>query len=75
MANYFTGASDKSKWVAFFLCLLLGAFGAHNFYVGRIGRGFLFLLTFGLCGVGIIIDLITILIGSFRDNVYAPLRH
>lgn len=33
MANYVTVTSDKKKWVAFFLCLFLGCFGAHYFYV------------------------------------------
>ena len=38
------------------LCLLLGWLGAHKFYAGRIGMGFLYLLTFGLCGIGWILD-------------------
>ena len=29
MSNYVTVTSDKKKWVAFFLCLFLGCFGAH----------------------------------------------
>lgn len=37
MANYVTVTSDKKKWVAFFLCLLLGNVGAHYFYVGHTG--------------------------------------
>lgn len=28
----------KDKWVAFFLCLFLGPFGAHKFYEGNIGK-------------------------------------
>ena len=64
----------KSKWVAFFLCFLLGALGAHRFYVGKIGTGILYLLTVGLFGVGILVDLILILVGSFRDKAGFPLR-
>lgn len=75
MANYVTGTSDKKKWTAFFLCLLLGMVGAHHFYVGRIGRGFLYLFTAGLFGLGVFVDLFKILFGNFRDNVGAPLRH
>lgn len=75
MANYVTETSDKKKWTAFFLCLLLGMFGAHHFYVGRIGRGFLYLFTAGLLGFGVFVDLFKILFGNFRDNVGAPLRH
>jgi TM2 domain-containing membrane protein YozV len=32
-----TGASPKTKLVAFLLCTFLGTVGAHRFYVGRIG--------------------------------------
>ena len=47
----------KNKWVAFFLCLFLGPFGAHKFYEGKIGMGILYLLTFGILGIGWIIDI------------------
>ncbi len=51
----------KNKWIAFLLCLFLGFLGAHKFYEGKIGMGILYLLTFGLLGIGILIDLIVIL--------------
>lgn len=63
----------KSKWVAFFLCLFLGALGAHRFYVGKVGTGLIYLFTVGLFGVGVIIDLISILLGGFRDKNGMPL--
>jgi len=34
----------KSQVIAFILCLFLGEFGAHRFYVGKIGTGILMLL-------------------------------
>ncbi len=51
----------RNKWTAFFLCLFLGFFGAHKFYEGKSGMGVLYLFTMGLFGVGVIVDLITIL--------------
>lgn len=51
----------KNKWTAFLLCLLLGYLGAHKFYEGRAGAGILYLLTFGLLGVGWLIDCIVLL--------------
>ena len=58
----------KSRWVAFFLCLFLGVFGVHRFYVGKGGTGILYLLTLGFLGIGWLFDLFMILIGSFRDK-------
>lgn len=59
----------KSKWVSFFLCLLVGVFGAHKFYEGRILLGILYIFTGGLFGIGIIIDLIILF---FKPNPYYP---
>lgn len=75
MANYTTQTSDKNKNVALLLCIFLGFFGIHRFYVGKIGTGLIWMFSFGLFGIGWIADLINILLGSFRDNVGAPLRH
>ncbi len=52
----------KSKGVSYFLWLfsLIGICGLNRFYIGKFGTGLLFLLTFGLFGIGIIYDLFTI---------------
>lgn len=55
------GIRPKNKWVAFLLCLFLGYLGAHKFYEGKAGRGILYLLTFGLFGIGWFIDCIVLL--------------
>ena len=74
MTHYVTNTSNKSRLVALLLCIFLGEFGAHRFYVGKIGTGLIYLFTAGLFGIGWIIDLIKICLGSFRDNVGEPLR-
>lgn len=55
------GRKQCDKWVAFLLCLFLGWLGAHKFYEGKGGMGILYIFTAGLFGIGILIDLITIL--------------
>lgn len=55
------GKTPKNKWTAFLLCLFLGVFGAHKFYEGRIGMGILYLFTFGIFGIGWLIDCIILL--------------
>ena len=60
--------SDKSRAVALALCIPLGCFGAHRFYVGKIGTGLLQLCTLGGLGLWYLYDLITIASGEFRDG-------
>ncbi|HEY9383487.1 MAG TPA: TM2 domain-containing protein [Gemmatimonadales bacterium] len=59
--------SEKSRAVALALCIPLGVFGAHRFYVGKIGTGLLQLCTLGGMGLWWLYDLITIASGEFRD--------
>ena len=50
----------KELVVAYLLWFFLGLFGAHHFYLGKVGRGFLWLFTLGLFGIGLLIDLFTL---------------
>ena len=61
------GKSDKQKIVAALLCWFLGSFGIHRFYLGHTGIGVIQILTFGGCGIWVLIDLIMILTGSLKD--------
>src|SRR4026209_942461 len=63
-----TDLSPRSRLVALLFCILLGWIGVHRFYVGKIGTGFLMVLTIGGLGIWTLIDLILIAVGSFRDK-------
>ena len=60
--------SSKSKIVALLLDIFLGYFGAHYFYVGKIGMGILYLFTLGLFYIGWIVDIFRIAFGKFTDK-------
>ena len=53
------GKSSGAAFLLWALCLV-GLCGMHRFYLGRYVTGILWLLTFGLLGVGQIIDLFLI---------------
>ena len=60
--------SPKSRLAALVICFFFGVFGGHYYYVGKIGTGILYLFTFGLFGIGWLIDMIRIACGTFRDK-------
>lgn len=62
--------SPKSRGVTLALCAVLGVFGAHRFYVGKIGTGILQLCTIGGLGIWWLYDLIVVAAGGFRDADY-----
>lgn len=51
----------KNRSISLFLCAVLGIFGAHRFYEGKIATGILWALTGGLGFIGWIIDLIILI--------------
>lgn len=60
--------SEKSATTALLLCLFLGTFGVHRFYVGKIKTGILMLLTGGGLVIWTLVDLIRIACCKFTDN-------
>ena len=57
--------SKKSRLVAFLLCYIFGMFGAHRFYVGKTYTAVVYIFTFGLFGIGLIVDTLKIILGNF----------
>ena len=62
-----SGESERLRGVALGLCIPLGVFGAHRFYVGKIGTAILQLCTLGGLGLWWLYDAILIASGEFRD--------
>ena len=50
----------KSKSTAYLLWFFFGLWGAHKFYLGKVGIGILYFFTFGIFGIGWLIDLFTL---------------
>lgn len=70
--TYGSEVSEKSRLVALLLCIFLGCFGVHRFYLGKSGTGVIWLLTAGCFGIGCIIDIIFIACGYMKDKQELP---
>ena len=64
--------SIATAWILYAI-LLLGFAGIHRFYLRSIGLGVVYLLTWGFCGIGLIIDLF--LINSLTRSHNAAVAH
>lgn len=63
----------RGRSSALLLAIVTGFFGGHRFYTGHIGIGIIQFLTFGGFFIWQIIDIISILFGSFKDADGRPL--
>lgn len=61
--------SHRSRLVALLLSAggFVGVCGLHRFYAGKTGTGILWLVTFGFCYIGQVIDIVMIATGQFYD--------
>jgi TM2 domain-containing membrane protein YozV len=66
--------SDKKILPALLLMLFFDMFGIHRFYVGKVGTGIAMIFTLGGLEIWVLIDLIMIIIGSFKDKQGWPLK-
>lgn len=57
---------DMNKWVRLLVTYFFGLFGVHKFIDKQYGMGILYLLTFGLCGLGWIYDVVKAFIALFQ---------
>ena len=64
--------SVATTWILYAI-LVLGFAGTHRFYPRSIGLGVVYLLTWGFCGIGLIIDLF--LINSMTRSYNAAVAH
>lgn len=62
------GVSDRSWKTTFWLSFFFGYLGIHRYYVGKVGTGILYSVTFGLFGIGSFVDFIKICCGKFTDK-------
>ena len=69
-----TDVSRKHWKTALILAATMGNLGMHRFYCQKYVTGTIWLLTFGLFGIGWLTDVIMILAGRFKDNSGAVLK-
>lgn len=60
--------SDKSYLITLALVIFLGWCGAHDFYVGKISKGVIKLVTFNFILFGWLLDFIAVLFFAYEDS-------
>ena len=67
--------SPKSRLATTLLAWFLGEFGAHRFYLGKIGTAILMLITLGGLGIWALIDFIFAVAGIMKDKEGRPIKN
>ena len=64
-----TSSKTSTDWLTLFLLtFFFGVLGVHRFYTGKIGTGFLMLITLGGFGIWFLVDLILVVTGQFTNK-------
>ena len=67
--------SPKSRLATSLFAFFLGEFGAHRFYLGKIGTAILMLLTAGGLGIWALVDFILAVSGIMKDKESRPIKN
>ena len=60
--------SPKSRLAVTLLAWFLGGFGAHRFYLGKIGTAIAMIFTLGGLGIWALVDFIMVVAGVMKDK-------
>ena len=69
-----TLVSEKGKLLAYLFALFLGPFGLHYFYIGDKKKGWTYLFTMGILGLGWMYDIITFPFRKVLDDQGAEVK-
>ncbi|OGN95182.1 MAG: hypothetical protein A2Z75_02225 [Chloroflexi bacterium RBG_13_50_10] len=75
LTNIQPDMSPKSRLTTTLLAYFLGVFGAHRFYLGKIGTGLAMLFTLGGLGIWALIDFIMAIAGLMKDSQGKPIKN
>lgn len=69
-------AKVSDRWIiTFILAWFVGYLGVHRFYTGHTLIGVLQLITLGGCGIWVIIDIIMLIAGNYKDSNGVPITY
>lgn len=66
--------SDKDFRKTALLCIFLGLFGAHRFYVGKTSTAIIQFALLGGFGIWTLMDLVKIISSNFEDEYGLPIQ-
>jgi len=67
--------SPKSRLATTLFAFFLGEFGAHRFYLGKIGTAIAMLVTMGGLGIWAFVDFILAVAGIMKDKEGKPIKN